>query len=337
MAITLKPEQEYLVIDNSRLIYDVLKNFNYDYNEKEDLFSTGMLGLINAAATYDQTKDIKFATYAYVCIKNEINNYFGKIDPNEYTKKHLEDKVYSKSDTTILDITEDQSQDYMDMIYGFETFNDIEYALEIILNEFRRNEKIAMLLRLHGMKINKIAKHINVNTSQRVSQLCITAFRKLKESVENNSDNRVTYLIRCVYEDNKLNIFFTTNSSNAANDIKQEIEQKFSRVNVTVSVNVETIKIAIPRNNNTFYILALLVPYIDVDVQEIVYKNEVLDPITIVKYYLSIRSLSFTIDQLEKVFPNVKKSIVCKAIDIGIKKRLINNRDNRYYIKKRNL
>lgn len=40
----------------------------YDY---DDFFQTGMIGLLNAAANYDEKKG-KFSTYAYTCIKNSI-------------------------------------------------------------------------------------------------------------------------------------------------------------------------------------------------------------------------------------------------------------------------
>lgn len=41
----------------------------YDY---DDYLQTGMMGLMNAAKTFDQQKGAKFSTYACTCIKNKI-------------------------------------------------------------------------------------------------------------------------------------------------------------------------------------------------------------------------------------------------------------------------
>lgn len=52
-------------------IYDIIKGFYY--TEKEDLYQIAMLGLVKAIKYFDESKGIKFNSFAYHCIINELN------------------------------------------------------------------------------------------------------------------------------------------------------------------------------------------------------------------------------------------------------------------------
>ena len=69
-----------LVLHNLCLVKHIMKlNFkNYEY-DKEDIFYTGIIGLIKAIQTFDLEKNIKFSTYAGRCIMNEILMFIRKI------------------------------------------------------------------------------------------------------------------------------------------------------------------------------------------------------------------------------------------------------------------
>lgn len=70
--------KEKVITENIGLVHHVVQmlyatcqiqnNSIYDY---DDFFQTGMIGLLNAAANYDEQKG-KFSTYACTCIKNSI-------------------------------------------------------------------------------------------------------------------------------------------------------------------------------------------------------------------------------------------------------------------------
>ena len=69
-----------LITNNLKLIHYVISKINYkNNNEYEDLFQSGCIGLINASNTYNNKLNIKFSTYAYTCIKNEILKYIKKL------------------------------------------------------------------------------------------------------------------------------------------------------------------------------------------------------------------------------------------------------------------
>ena len=57
-------ELENLIVDNTKLIYSIMKYFK-NYSSKEDLFQAGCLGLIDAYKKFDPNMRCKFTTYAY--------------------------------------------------------------------------------------------------------------------------------------------------------------------------------------------------------------------------------------------------------------------------------
>lgn len=62
---------------NRNLIYHVLKKNNL-YYRKEELYDLGLIGLTKAINTYNNDKGIRFSTYAYTCIQNEIKQELRK-------------------------------------------------------------------------------------------------------------------------------------------------------------------------------------------------------------------------------------------------------------------
>lgn len=60
-----------LVTENESLIYHVLKQMNL-YNQRNEYYDVGAIGLCKASNTFDETKGYTFSTYACFCIKNQI-------------------------------------------------------------------------------------------------------------------------------------------------------------------------------------------------------------------------------------------------------------------------
>lgn len=73
--------RERLINGNVRFVYYIVSKY---YKETpnfsaEDLISTGFIGLIKAVDTFDPTSNYQFATYAAVCIRNEIGMALRKV------------------------------------------------------------------------------------------------------------------------------------------------------------------------------------------------------------------------------------------------------------------
>ena len=72
-------DRQKLVEENLKLVYEVAHKYKYlccTTVDFEDLVSIGYIGLIKASKAYDDTKNIKFSTLAFVCIKNAILREF---------------------------------------------------------------------------------------------------------------------------------------------------------------------------------------------------------------------------------------------------------------------
>ena len=52
-------------------IYDIIKNFS-KYGI-EDLYSVGIIGLLKAIDEFEEDKNVKFNTFAFYCIRNEVH------------------------------------------------------------------------------------------------------------------------------------------------------------------------------------------------------------------------------------------------------------------------
>lgn len=71
-------ERNKIVTENTALVHKMLQLLMKSgvvassiVNDYDDLYQTGVIGLIHAAASYEESKG-KFSTYACTCIKNQI-------------------------------------------------------------------------------------------------------------------------------------------------------------------------------------------------------------------------------------------------------------------------
>ena len=62
---------EKIIMENERLIYSIASYFR-GYDNKDDLFQVGCIGLIKAYNNYDSNMNVKFTTYAYPYILGEM-------------------------------------------------------------------------------------------------------------------------------------------------------------------------------------------------------------------------------------------------------------------------
>ena len=74
-------EQEKLAEDNIALVYHIFKSFGktrFVTIYGDDIIGEGIVGLVKAAKNFDPTRNLKFATYAARCIRNEMLMFFRK-------------------------------------------------------------------------------------------------------------------------------------------------------------------------------------------------------------------------------------------------------------------
>ncbi|MCR5608225.1 MAG: SigF/SigG family RNA polymerase sporulation sigma factor [Lachnospiraceae bacterium] len=70
-----KTARDKLVIDNTNLVWSIVKRFKNRGYEPQDLFQTGVIGLIKAIDKFDVRFNVKFSTYAVPMITGEIKRF----------------------------------------------------------------------------------------------------------------------------------------------------------------------------------------------------------------------------------------------------------------------
>lgn len=78
-----------IILNNSGLLYSLASRYS-EYNNIDDLYQAGCIGIIKAYKKYDSNYDVKFTTFAYKYIIGEMIDYIRK-DKNII----ISDEVYS--------------------------------------------------------------------------------------------------------------------------------------------------------------------------------------------------------------------------------------------------
>lgn len=87
-----------LVCDNIRLVYYIfgkLSQTEFSALHKDDIISSGILGLVKAANTFDAERGTKFSTYAALCIRNEMLMYIRK------ARRYFDQEISLESPVTV--------------------------------------------------------------------------------------------------------------------------------------------------------------------------------------------------------------------------------------------
>ena len=214
-----KDKTEELILQNNNLIYSLVSKFPY-FKDKEDLYQTGVIGLIKASKNYNPNLNIKFSTFAYNFIDGEMYNYVIstrniKINKDiirlgkkikEFIDKHKQVRGYEpsiKSIADILNIKESKVIEVMEATkqassiddelgdkYMFENIqtskrisNDTLIDLKNNLNSLDEDEKEIIKYRyIDDLTQGEVAKKLKMN-QVKVSRLEKKILNKLKEKM----------------------------------------------------------------------------------------------------------------------------------------------------------
>lgn len=86
-----KEAKEKLVMENTGLVWNVVKGFYGRGYDKEELFQIGCIGLIKSIDRFDLSFDVKFSTYAVPLITGEIRRFLRDDGMIKVSRKWKED------------------------------------------------------------------------------------------------------------------------------------------------------------------------------------------------------------------------------------------------------
>lgn len=176
-----------LIEYNLRLVAHIVKKYNNNQTEQEDLISIGTIGLIKAVNSFKSDKNIKFSTYASKCIENELLMHFRNIKKSK-NNMYINDSIdYDKNGNTLtlLDVISDDCNVELDI----ETKLTLEKVFLIIENKLNNREKLIIKLRygLLGEKPltqREVSKKLGISRSY-VSRIEKKALYLIKKGIEN--------------------------------------------------------------------------------------------------------------------------------------------------------
>ena len=120
-----KQARDKLINGNLRLVLSVIQHFTGRGEDIDDLFQTGVVGLIKAINNFDLTKEVRFSTYCVPMISGEL-------------RRHLRDYSRVKVSRSLRDMAYKALQAKEQLIYKYQREPDIdEIAKEI--NEKRED------------------------------------------------------------------------------------------------------------------------------------------------------------------------------------------------------
>ena len=85
--------RDMLIEGNLKLVLSILKKFYNKYDNLDDLFQIGCVGLIKAIDNFDLSYDVKFSTYAVPMILGEVKRYI-RDDNSIRISRSLKDIAY---------------------------------------------------------------------------------------------------------------------------------------------------------------------------------------------------------------------------------------------------
>lgn len=175
-----------LVTRNLRLVAHIIKKFNPQSRDADDLISIGTVGLIKAIESFDYNKGNRLATYAARCIENEILMYV-RSNKKMKSEVYLQDPIgvdREGNEICLMDVLGTESDSVLDEV---ESKISIKKLYGVIDKVLEGKEKIIIKLR-YGLSCEpqtqrEIAQSLGISRSY-VSRIEKKALKKLAKEMK---------------------------------------------------------------------------------------------------------------------------------------------------------
>ncbi len=172
-----------LVEHNLRLVAHIVKKFDPNPQDVEDMISIGSIGLVKAINTYKDDKGTRLATYASRCIENEILMHL-RATKNDKTELHLFDPLSQEAndgDVSYFDVVKDEEPNIEEVVISKVQGENLLATLSVL--EDKEREVLEFRYGLYGKHPKtqrEIAKLLGISRSY-VSRIEKRALGKLSK------------------------------------------------------------------------------------------------------------------------------------------------------------
>ena len=217
MITKLTRDRDFLITENIKLVYYVIKKIGAKQSsiEYEELLSIGTIGLVKAASTFDFSRELKFSTYAYRCISNEIIRHLRKNNrrPNYLSLQDFSIDKNGEKTKPLEEIIEDPGQEPIEIILKY---SDIIELLNTIFNDLHGKMRIILLYKLANTPTSEIAKRLKIN--YRYAQVLTSrAYKIVRTKIrESQKENPMFVIDR---QSDRLIVHYNNNNSVTINKV----------------------------------------------------------------------------------------------------------------------
>ncbi len=178
-----------LIEKNLRLVAYIARKYNVGDKDMDDLISIGTIGLIKGIDTFDETKNIRLATYAARCIDNELLMML-RAEKKTAKDVYLYDTIGSDkegNEINLIDVIEHYDEDVVERVTTEGRIARLQEYMEKVLSERERNI-LMMRYGLNGKREitqREIAAmyHISRSYVSRIEKKALQKLRKCYESI----------------------------------------------------------------------------------------------------------------------------------------------------------
>jgi RNA polymerase sigma factor (sigma-70 family) len=144
--------------------------------DRDDLYSLGNLGLLNAARTYNPERGVAFSTYAYTCIGHAIVGALKREWSQQIDTISLHQTMNEDDDNSLENQIEDPSPDALALAMGQ---CDQEILKKAVSRLPDREADVIRLLYFEGESVMQVAKRLR-RTTQAVQTTHVRALKALR-------------------------------------------------------------------------------------------------------------------------------------------------------------
>ena len=185
-----KEARNILIEHNLRLVAHIVKKYEHNSCESDDLISIGIIGLIKGIDSYSYKHGTRITTYAARCIENEILMYFRNDKKNSKNISINDSLGFDRdgNEITLLDVLKTPATDFASYIQKQENLK----VLTKYLNVLNSREK-EIINKRYGLNDKEeqtqkeIAKKMNISRSyvSRIEKRALT--KLLREFIKNKN------------------------------------------------------------------------------------------------------------------------------------------------------
>lgn len=177
-----------LIEHNLRLVAHIVKKYDHDRDDMDDLISIGTIGLIKGVDSYQYSKGTRLTTYCARCIENEILMHFRSDKKNSKNISLNEPVGFDKegNEISFIDILKTPDPDFAMSIHNQNNIDLLSTYFNVLTK--REKEIIEKRYGLNGkeeMTQKTIAEEIGISRSyvSRIEKRALT--KMLREFIKN--------------------------------------------------------------------------------------------------------------------------------------------------------